>query len=72
MQDVEVVTKHGTGVATTNHAASSDGLPVVVVDGVPYVPTQAGLVRLPPYGPENEGVHEMRLALERAGYEVFA
>jgi hypothetical protein len=70
VDDVRVCTAYGDGVATVNHASSSYGLPVVVVDGVAYGPAEIGPVGLPTNGPEDENVAEMHRALKQAGYEV--
>lgn len=72
MTAIQVNTRYGQGVATTDHAASGYGLPVVVVDGTAYGPAEIGTVNLPTYGPEDEDVAAMHDALRRAGYTADA
>jgi hypothetical protein len=72
MSDIKVSTQYGPGVATTRHAASSYGLPVVVVDGTAYGSAEIGAVNLAPYGPEDVGAAETHEALLAAGYEAYA
>jgi hypothetical protein len=68
MNDVQVVTDIGPGLATVNHAASSYGRPVVVVDGVAYGPAEIGLVDLPAL--DAPDLPAMYQALAGAGYSV--
>jgi hypothetical protein len=68
---ITVSTQYGRGEATTDHVASSYGLPVVVVDGVAYGPAEIGPVNMPPYGTEDD-LAAMHTGLQRAGYEVYA
>ena len=69
---VSVSTNLGYGIATTDHPASSYGLPVVVIDGDACGPAETGPVNIPCYGPEDTELVAMHQALEAAGYEVYA
>jgi hypothetical protein len=70
MKDVKVRTPYGRGLATTNHAASSHGWPVVVVNGIAYGPDEIGTVDLPALNDPDLVV--MYQTLSRAGYTVRA
>lgn len=72
MRDIQVSTDYGHGVATTNHAASSYGLPVVVVDGTVYGPAELLYVGIGSHGPDDADEIAMHQSLLSAGYKAYA
>jgi hypothetical protein len=66
-----VVTRIGSGVLTTDHAASSYGQPVLVIDGRAYGAAEAPPCSTQPMFEHSAEEQEAVEAARRAGYTVY-
>lgn len=71
MATMSVTTNLGNGTLTTEDAASSHGLPVVVVGGTAYGPAEVGPVNTRPLGEDDVDEAALVEAARNAGYEVY-